>query len=165
LIEQLCKACHDLGFKVPTPIQQEAIPFALQGRDVIGLAQTGSGKTASFGLPILQALMAEPQGLFACILAPTRYVHSYYGRELIESELAFQISEHFEALGAHIGVRSTVVVGGVDMMEQAIALSKKPHIVVATPGRLVDHLENTKGFNLKTLKFLVRFYGATRNAR
>lgn len=71
------------------------------------------------------------------------------------SELAFQISEHFEALGALIGVRSAVIVGGVDMVDQAIALSKKPHIIVCTPGRLVDHLENTKGFHLKTLQFLV----------
>merc|ERR1719238_968383 len=69
--------------------------------------------------------------------------------------MAFQISEQFEALGASIKVQCAVVVGGVDMMAQSIALAKKPHIVVATPGRLVDHLENTKGFNLRQLKFLV----------
>jgi ATP-dependent RNA helicase DDX47/RRP3 len=69
--------------------------------------------------------------------------------------LAIQISEQFEALGATIGVRSAVIVGGMDMMAQSIALAKKPHVVVCTPGRLVDHLENTKGFNLKNLKFLV----------
>lgn len=74
---------------------------------------------------------------------------------MIFSELAFQISEHLEALGSTIGVRSVVIVGGVDMVDQAIALSKKPHIIVCTPGRLVDHLENTKGFNLKALKYLV----------
>ena len=70
-------------------------------------------------------------------------------------ELAFQISEQFEALGATIGVKCCVVVGGMDMVSQAIMLAKKPHIVVATPGRLVDHLENTKGFNMKQLKYLV----------
>ena len=74
-------------------------------------------------------------------------------------ELAQQIAEQFEALGSTIGVKSVVIVGGMDMMEQAIALSKKPHIVVCTPGRLVDHLENTKGFNLKQLKYLVSISG------
>ena len=142
MVEQLCEACEKLGYKEPTEIQREAIPYALQKRDVIGLAQTGSGKTAAFGLPILQSLLDNPQGLFACVLAPTR-------------ELAFQISENIEALGSTIGVRSVVIVGGIDMMEQSIALSKKPHVIVATPGRLVDHLENTKGFNMKSLKVLV----------
>ncbi|CAI2177199.1 17282_t:CDS:2 [Funneliformis geosporum] len=142
IIEPLCKACEQCKYKTPTEIQAEAIPWALQGRDVIGLAQTGSGKTAAFALPILQALWEAPQGLFACVLAPTR-------------ELAFQISEMFESLGSVIGVRCAVIIGGMDMMSQAIALSKKPHIIVATPGRLQDHLENTKGFSLKNLKYLV----------
>merc|ERR1719517_196186 len=108
----------------------------------IGLAETGSGKTGSFVLPILQALLETPQKLFACILTPTR-------------ELAFQISEQIEALGATIGIKCATIVGGMDMVSQAIVLAKKPHVIVATPGRLVDHLENTKGFNLKQLKFLV----------
>ena len=149
------------------PIQEQAIPLALSGRDVIGLAETGSGKTAAFALPILQALISTPQSLFALIIAPTR-------------ELAYQISQQFEALGSVIGVRCVTVVGGMyvfihqfgsitkpayantdtdsnprDMVAQSIALSKKPHIVVATPGRLLDHLESTKGFSLRQLKFLV----------
>lgn len=70
-------------------------------------------------------------------------------------ELAFQIAEQFEALGAPIGVRTTVLIGGVDMMTQSISLSKNPHVIVCSPGRLVDHLENTKGFSLRNLKFLV----------
>ncbi len=69
--------------------------------------------------------------------------------------MAVQISEQFEALGSVIGVRSAIIVGGMDMMSQSIALSKNPHIIVCTPGRLVDHLENTKGFNMKNLKYLV----------
>lgn len=142
LVESLCDACERLGYRQPTPIQTESIPFALKSRDVIGLAQTGSGKTAAFSLPILQALLENPQPLSACILAPTR-------------ELAIQIAEQIEALGADIGVRCAVVVGGVDMVAQAIALSKRPHVVVATPGRLVDHLENTRGFSLRKLRFLV----------
>ncbi|XP_077526066.1 putative ATP-dependent RNA helicase DDX47 [Haemaphysalis longicornis] len=142
VVDVLCEACAQLKWNAPTKIQKEAIPIALQGRDVIGLAETGSGKTASFALPILQALLETPQRLFALVLTPTR-------------ELAFQISEQFEALGASIGVKSAVIVGGIDMMTQALTLAKKPHVVIATPGRLVDHLENTKGFNLKSLKYLV----------
>ncbi|NXY77202.1 DDX47 helicase, partial [Glareola pratincola] len=138
----LCEACDQLGWKVPTKIQVEAIPVALQGRDIIGLAETGSGKTGAFALPILQALLETPQRLFALVLTPTR-------------ELAFQISEQFEALGSSIGVQTTVIVGGIDTMSQSLALAKKPHVIIATPGRLVDHLENTKGFNLRALKFLV----------
>eukprot|EP00731_Ephydatia_muelleri_P028566 Em0020g210a len=138
----LCEACTALKWTAPTKIQREALPLAFEGRDVIGLAETGSGKTGAFALPILQALLETPTRLFALVLTPTR-------------ELAFQISEQFEALGAGIGVKCAVVVGGVDMMTQSLVLAKKPHIVIATPGRLVDHLENTKGFNLRSLKFLV----------
>ncbi|CAF9909680.1 MAG: ribosomal RNA processing protein [Heterodermia speciosa] len=142
IIDSLCDACTALGYKVPTPIQRESIPLALQGRDLIGLAETGSGKTAAFALPILQALMEKPQPLFGLIMAPTR-------------ELAYQIAQAFDALGSLISVRTAVIVGGMDMVPQAIALGKKPHIVVATPGRLLDHLENTKGFSLRHLKYLV----------
>jgi ATP-dependent RNA helicase DDX47/RRP3 len=142
LCEQLCQACEELGWKKPSEIQRESLPYSLAGRDVIGLAETGSGKTGAFGLPMLQALLKEPQGLYGLCLAPTR-------------ELAFQITEQLEALGAGINVRCVSVVGGVDMIDQAIALAKKPHIIVATPGRIVDHLENTKGFNLRNLKCLI----------
>ncbi|CAK9223246.1 unnamed protein product [Sphagnum jensenii] len=140
--DQLAEACESLGWKTPTSIQVDAIPHAFKGHDLIGLAQTGSGKTAAFALPILQALLEKPQSLFACVLSPTR-------------ELAIQISEQFEALGSGIGVKCAVVVGGIDMMAQSIALARRPHIVVGTPGRLVDHLTNTKGFSLRTIKYLV----------
>ncbi|KAI8437132.1 hypothetical protein MSG28_010482 [Choristoneura fumiferana] len=142
VVDVLCEACKDLKWKNPSKIQKEAIPVALEGKDIIGLAETGSGKTGAFALPILQALLENPQRYFALVLTPTR-------------ELAFQISEQFEALGASIGVKCSVIVGGMDMVAQALTLSKKPHIIIATPGRLVDHLENTKGFNLKALKYLV----------
>lgn len=136
LAAPLCDACHQMGFKAPTPIQCEAIPWALQGRDIIGLAETGSGKTAAFGLPVLHMLLERPQPLFGLVISPTR-------------ELALQISEQFEALGAIIGVKCAAVVGGVDMMAQSILLAKRPHLVVGTPGRLVDHLQNTKGFSVR----------------
>jgi len=142
IIDSLCDACTALGYKSPTPIQTKSIPLALQGRDVIGLAETGSGKTAAFALPILQALLDKPQAFFGLVLAPTR-------------ELAYQISQQFEALGSLISVKCAVLVGGMDMVPQSIALAKKPHIIVATPGRLLDHLQNTKGFSLRTLKYLV----------
>lgn len=74
------------------------------------------------------------------------------------SELAYQIAQQIDGLGATIGVRTAVIVGGMDMMTQSIALSKRPHIIVATPGRLQDHLENTKGFSLKGIKYLVRSF-------
>ncbi|EFA78288.1 putative RNA helicase [Heterostelium album PN500] len=139
---QIVEACKKLGFKNPTEIQRKAIPEALAGKDIVGLAQTGSGKTAAFSIPMLQALLAKPSGLFGLVLAPTR-------------ELAVQISDQIEALGAVIGVKCAVLVGGIDTMSQSMALAKKPHIIVGTPGRVVYHLENTKGFNLKTLKYFV----------
>lgn len=143
LIDPLLDAVEQLGYKTPTDIQAEALPHALEGRDIIGVASTGSGKTAAFALPIIQALWNDPKGLFACVIAPTR-------------ELAYQISQQFEALGSGIGVRCAVIIGGMDVVSQSIALAKKPHIVVATPGRLNYHLENTKGFSLRGLKFFVR---------
>ncbi|KAH8410339.1 hypothetical protein KR009_012355 [Drosophila setifemur] len=142
LNDTLCQACEELKWKAPSKIQREAIPVALQGKDVIGLAETGSGKTGAFALPILHALLENPQRYFALVLTPTR-------------ELAFQIGEQFEALGDSIGIKCCVVVGGMDMVAQGLQLAKKPHIIVATPGRLVDHLENMKGFNLKAIKYLV----------
>jgi ATP-dependent RNA helicase DDX47/RRP3 len=106
------------------------------------LAETGSGKTGAFALPIVQRLLDNPQRFFAVCLAPTR-------------ELCVQIGEQFEAIGITIKLQTAVIVGGLDMVTQAMALAKRPHVVVATPGRLVDHLENTKGFHLKTIKYLV----------
>lgn len=138
----LCAAIEKLGWKEPTEIQRLAIPQALKGRDLIGLAETGSGKTGAFGIPILEALLASPQRYFALILAPTR-------------ELAFQTNEVFDALGASMALSTACIVGGIDFVEQSIALAKRPHVITATPGRLVDHLQNTKGFSLRNLKFLV----------
>ncbi|KAI3341850.1 DEAD-domain-containing protein [Ustulina deusta] len=161
LIDSLCDACASLNYIHATPIQEKSIPEALAGKDIIGLAETGSGKStassvssyfriltdpsstaAAFVLPILQSLLERPSPLYALILAPTR-------------ELAQQIGQQVDALGATISVRSCTIVGGLDMVAQAIALGKKPHVIVATPGRLLDHLEKTKGFKLNSLKYLV----------
>lgn len=143
LCKPLLETLSQLKYTTPTQIQFECIGPALEGRDIIGLAPTGSGKTAAFALPILQHLWDNPQGLFALVLSPTR-------------ELAYQISAQFEALGVSMGVRATVIVGGDDdRVQQAVMLAKRPHIIVATPGRLHDHLKATKGFNLRSLKHLV----------
>ncbi len=142
--EEICKAAKSVGWTHASRIQKETLPHALAGRDIIGLAETGSGKTGSFVIPILQSLLENPQrnAVYAVILAPTR-------------ELAFQIHENAAALGGTIGANCVCIVGGVDSASQSIALARNPHIVTATPGRLVDHLTNTKGFNLRKLKYLV----------
>ncbi|SMN18441.1 similar to Saccharomyces cerevisiae YHR065C RRP3 Protein involved in rRNA processing [Maudiozyma saulgeensis] len=142
LVPELVQACKNLNYAKPTPIQAKAIPAALEGNDIIGLAQTGSGKTAAFAIPILNKLWEDQQPYYACILSPTR-------------ELAQQIKETFDSLGSLMGVRSVCIVGGMNMMDQARDLMRKPHIIIATPGRLMDHLENTRGFSLRKLKFLV----------
>lgn len=123
---RLQSGIRDLGYTTPTPIQQQAIPLVLQGRDVLGLAQTGTGKTAAFALPILQRLLNAKRGqIRALVVAPTR-------------ELAEQIHQDFRALGKHTQLRSTTVYGGVSKSRQVEALRLKPDIVVACPGRLLD---------------------------
>ena len=118
-----------LGYVTPTPIQAEAIPHVMAGRDVMGLAQTGTGKTAAFALPILQRLLHGPRGrVRSLVIAPTR-------------ELAEQIHESFRALGRDTGLRSTVVYGGVGFNGQAERLQRGCEIVVACPGRLIDHMQ------------------------
>ncbi len=124
------EALHALdkaGFEHPTPIQAQAIPPALEGRDVIGTAATGTGKTAAFLLPIIERL-AGKTGTRALILAPTR-------------ELALQIGEELERFGHGRHVRGAVVIGGVGMGAQTEALRRRPEVIIATPGRLVDHLQ------------------------
>jgi ATP-dependent RNA helicase RhlE len=119
---------RDLGFTEPTPVQLASIPPALAGKDVLASAATGSGKSAAFGLPLLQKLADQPRGKTrALILAPTR-------------ELAAQIAEHLEALARYTKVRVAAVYGGVGFSPQASAFRRGTDIIVATPGRLLDHL-------------------------
>jgi len=143
--DALCEAAASLGWKNPSAIQQEALPLAFEGRDIIGLAETGSGKTAAFALPIIQALLELPtvRPQFALVLTPTR-------------ELALQIQEQMEAMGRGLGLRTCALVGGLHLSDQALQLAKRRHhVIVATPGRLVDHLENTRGFDLRGIHYLV----------
>ncbi len=126
----LLRGVADLGFEAPTPIQRAAIPRALEGRDVLACAMTGSGKTAAFMLPILQRLRGGSSGATrALILTPTR-------------ELAAQIEEHARELGRHAGIRIASVIGGVAFGPQESALRRGVDVVVATPGRLLDHLRS-----------------------
>ncbi|CAG8562827.1 6156_t:CDS:2, partial [Diversispora eburnea] len=127
----LIQALKSMSIKIPTEIQVACIPKILEGKDCIGEAKTGSGKTAAFALPILQKLSEDPFGIFALVLTPTR-------------ELAFQIADQFKVLGKGINLKDCVIVGGLNMMDQALELSRKPHIVIATPGRLVDHINTDR---------------------
>lgn len=125
----LLQALEPLNFKTPSPIQQETIPWMLQKRDIIALAQTGTGKTAAFALPILQNLQPNQSSPQALILAPTR-------------ELAIQVGAHFEALSANQkNIRVTVLCGGQDYRPQLKKLKEGAQIVVGTPGRILDHIE------------------------
>src|SRR5262249_55517858 len=125
---RLMAGVQALGYLTPTPIQQQAIPPVLQGRDVMGLAQTGTGKTAAFALPILQRLLQRPpHHVCALVVVPTR-------------ELAEQIHTTISALGRQTTVRSMSLYGGVSMLPQVQQLRRGVDIVVACPGRLLDHL-------------------------
>src|SRR5690606_37983390 len=132
LIEPILTALKTEGYTTPTPIQQKAIPFILQQKDLLGCAQTGTGKTAAFAIPILQLLHKNKnqnntgkRPIKSLILTPTR-------------ELAIQIEESFAAYGKHTGLKHTVVFGGVGQKPQTDALRAGVDILVATPGRLLD---------------------------
>lgn len=131
LISSLCKTCHSLKIFEPTEIQKKTIPQILKGRDLIGIAETGSGKTACYCLPTLQQLSNDPYGIFSLVLLPTK-------------ELAVQVFEQFSAFAASLGLKEKIclIVGGDSWLPQTKTLADKPYIVVATPGRLVHHLEH-----------------------
>ena len=116
-----------LEIKRPTGIQKGCIPRILEGRDVIGGSRTGSGKTVAFSVPILQKWAEDPVGIYAVILTPTR-------------ELALQILEQIKAISASQSLKPVLITGGTEMRPQALALSRRPHVVIATPGRLADHI-------------------------
>lgn len=137
---KLIEVLNRLHFTTPTPIQHQAIPAAIEGKDIIGIAQTGTGKTLAFGIPMIQRLagMENKQGL---IILPTR-------------ELALQVEETLQKIGRSLGLRTALLIGGTSMGLQVKNLRNNPHIVIATPGRLVDHLTR-KTANLSTISILV----------
>jgi len=147
LMAEIHRAVTEKGYQQPTPIQQQAIPLILEGRDVMGGAQTGTGKTAGFTLPLLQRLMANTtptkgrRPVRALVLTPTR-------------ELAAQVHESIREYGKHLPLRSAVVFGGVSINPQKMKLIKGVDILVATPGRLLDHVSQ-KTANLSKVDILV----------
>ncbi len=130
---KVLRAITEMGFEESTPIQEQAIPIAMEGRDLIGQAQTGTGKTAAFGIPLVDRIEVTEEKIVALIMCPTR-------------ELAIQVAEEIEKLGRFKGIRSLPIYGGQDIVKQIRALRKKPQIIIGTPGRLLDHI------NRKTIK-------------
>ncbi len=133
-----------LGFKIPTSIQHKAIPSAIEGKDIIGIAQTGTGKTLAFGIPLIQRILnakrpkGYPDGL---IVLPTR-------------ELALQVDEAIQKIGRGFGIKTAVLIGGASMYNQVYSIRNNPHIIIGTPGRIIDHIER-RTLSLRDVTILV----------
>src|SRR5690554_13983 len=123
---QILKAVEEMGFEQATPIQEQAIPIALEGKDLIGQAQTGTGKTAAFTIPFLERITSDPV-IQVLVLTPTR-------------ELCIQIAEEVGKIGKYVRAKALPIYGGQDINRQIRALKGKPQIIIATPGRLMDHM-------------------------
>ncbi|WP_040951626.1 DEAD/DEAH box helicase [Gorillibacterium massiliense] len=130
---KVLRAITEMGFEESTPIQEATIPLAMEGKDLIGQAQTGTGKTAAFGVPLVHKIQPSEERIVALIMCPTR-------------ELAIQVAEEIGKLGRFKGIRSLPIYGGQDIVKQIRALKKRPQIIIGTPGRLLDHI------NRKTIK-------------
>lgn len=130
LPEWLNESLANMAITKPSAIQKACIPEIIKGKDCIGGARTGSGKTIAFAAPMLAEWSKDPCGIFGLVLTPTR-------------ELAIQIAEQFTALGANMNIRVALIYGGVDMVKQSLELQKMPHFVIATPGRLADHIRSS----------------------
>lgn len=138
---RVLQAITELGFEEATPIQSQSIPIALAGKDMIGQAQTGTGKTAAFGLPLITKIPREEERIVALVMTPTR-------------ELAIQVAEEIGKLSRFKGIRSLPIYGGQDIGRQIRALKKKPQIIIGTPGRLLDHI-NRKTIRLDDVQTVV----------
>ena len=130
-----------MGFEEATPIQEQTIPIAMEGRDLIGQAQTGTGKTAAYGIPLVERIMVDSEQIQGIVLAPTR-------------ELAVQVAEELNKIGEFKGIHSLPIYGGQEMDRQIRALKKRPHIIVATPGRLMDHMRR-RTIRLNQIKIVI----------
>ncbi len=137
---QLLAVLAKAGFTTPTPIQHQAIPLAVDGKDVIGIAQTGTGKTLAFGIPMIQRLLADSHGN-GLIVLPTR-------------ELAMQVDDEVKKLAYALGIRTAVLIGGASMYAQKMDIRRNPHLIICTPGRLIDHLEQ-RTLSLGAVRILV----------
>jgi ATP-dependent RNA helicase DeaD len=141
LEQKVLRAITEMGFEESTPIQEKAIPIALSGRDLIGQAQTGTGKTAAFAIPLIQNIDPADEKISALVMTPTR-------------ELAIQVSEEIGKLARFKGVRTLPIYGGQDIGRQIRALKKRPQVIIGTPGRLLDHI-NRKTIRLDDVSFVV----------
>ncbi len=130
LRSETLRAIHTMGWQQPTPIQAQVIPVMLEGRDLVGQAQTGSGKTGAFGIPLIERIDPQTRDLQALVLVPTR-------------ELALQVSDEVRALGRGRGIKVVTLFGGQAIERQFADLRRHPHIAVATPGRLLDHMRRS----------------------
>lgn len=137
---KMLEALDRLNFKTPTPIQHKAIPAAIEGKDIVGIAQTGTGKTLALGIPMIQRILSS-KGDRGLILLPTR-------------ELAVQINETLQRIGRSFGLRTAVLIGGASMREQVYSLRNNPDVVIGTPGRIIDHLKQ-RTLNFSNVKILV----------
>ncbi|MBP2636359.1 MAG: cshA 2 [Firmicutes bacterium] len=135
------RALSDMGFEEPTPIQEQAIPLLLEGKDLLGQAQTGTGKTAAFGIPLLENIGNDTRATLGIVLTPTR-------------ELCIQVAEELNKLGQFSRTRTLPIYGGQDIQRQIRSLQRKPQIIVATPGRLMDHM-NRRTIKLTDIKMVV----------
>lgn len=142
LNDWLVNQCSVVGIKKPTSVQATVIPEILKGKNCIACDKTGSGKTAAFVLPILQTLGEDPQAMCALVITPTR-------------ELAYQIESHFTILGRPLNLNCVVITGGMNHVDQGQKLTTSPHVIIATPGRLADHIRSGTELSLHLLQFIV----------
>jgi ATP-dependent RNA helicase RhlE len=140
IAENILKILEQLNFKTPTPIQHKAIPVAIEGKDIVGIAQTGTGKSLAFGIPLIQRLMQLPKSR-GLIILPTR-------------ELAVQINETLLKIGRGFGLQTAVLIGGASMYQQVNQIRHNPHIIIGTPGRINDHIKQ-KTLHLNDVAILV----------
>jgi ATP-dependent RNA helicase DeaD len=138
---KVLRAITEMGFEEATPIQEKTIPLAMEGKDLIGQAQTGTGKTAAFGVPLIHKIDVNEDRIVALIMCPTR-------------ELAIQVAEEISKLGRFKGIRSLPIYGGQDIVKQIRALKKRPQIIIGTPGRLLDHI-NRKTIRLDDVQTVI----------
>ncbi len=141
LSEQVIRALNNMGFEEATPIQEQSVSLGLQGQDLIGQAHTGTGKTAAFGIPMVETFKVEQGQIQGIVLTPTR-------------ELAIQVAEELNKIGQYKGIHTLPIYGGQDILRQIRALKNKPHIIVGTPGRLMDHMRR-KTVRLQQVKMVV----------
>ncbi|OAG30007.1 ATP-dependent RNA helicase DDX47/RRP3 [Nematocida displodere] len=142
LDESLVEACEKMGLVTPTPIQGDILAQLQRKKDIVAVSGTGTGKTVAYALPILHHLLKDDKYFYALVLLPTR-------------ELAQQVHAVFAELGKEVGLRTSLLIGGVDVVIQGKMLASRPHVIIGTPGRVAHHLKNTKGITLETFRYLV----------